>query len=120
MIAPARYPPAASGAVLFGASSKVGHMNIPKKMGRPKGSPNKIQQAAREVIAMAADELGGVDRIVAWAKEDKINERLFWSSVYPRLLPLSIQGTATMRVEWPVAPPRLERVDVVDAIEIKH
>ena len=60
--------------------------------GRPKGSPNKVGKAAKEVIAEAAARLGGVDRIVAWAKEDPQNEKAFWSSVYPKLLPLQVSG----------------------------
>ena len=65
---------------------------IKRGPGRPKGSPNKLQQAAKDMIAQAAEELGGLDRMVAWANEDKQNERAFWSSIYPKLLPLQITG----------------------------
>jgi hypothetical protein len=27
-----------------------------------------------------------------WAKEDPVNERAFWASIYPRLLPLQVTG----------------------------
>ncbi len=57
--------------------------------GRPKGALNKTTRAAKDVIAAAADELGGKDRMVTWAKEDPANERLFWSSIYPKLLATS-------------------------------
>ena len=60
--------------------------------GRPKGSPNKVSAAAKEVIAEAASRLGGVDRVVAWAQEDAKNEHAFWSSIYPKLLPLQLSG----------------------------
>jgi hypothetical protein len=60
--------------------------------GRPPGSRNKTTVAAKEAIALAADKLGGVDRLVAWAKEDVLNERAFWSSIYPKLLPLQVGG----------------------------
>jgi hypothetical protein len=56
--------------------------------GRPKGSLNKVGKAAKEVIAEAAEMLGGVERIVAWAKEAPENEKAFWSSIYPKLVPL--------------------------------
>jgi hypothetical protein len=56
--------------------------------GRPKGSLNKVGKAAKEVIAEAAQMLGGVDRMVAWAKEAPENEKAFWSSIYPKLVPL--------------------------------
>jgi hypothetical protein len=59
--------------------------------GRPKGAKNKTTIAAKEAIALAADKLGGVDRLVAWAKEDPANERVFWGSVYPRLLPVQAE-----------------------------
>lgn len=60
--------------------------------GRPKGSPNKVAKAAKEVIAEAAERLGGVDRVVVWAKEDPKNESAFWSTIYPKLLPLQVNA----------------------------
>lgn len=67
--------------------------NLPKRgPGRPKGSQNKLQKAAKEAIAEAAEKLGGVNRLVEWAKEDKLNERVFWGQVYPKLLPLQLTG----------------------------
>lgn len=63
-----------------------------KGAGRPKGSPNKVTKAAKDAIAEAAESLGGVERLVNWAKEDPLNERAFWSSIYPKLLPLQVTG----------------------------
>ena len=60
--------------------------------GRPKGSPNKVTKAAKDAIAEAAEKLGGVNRLVEWAKEDPLNERAFWATVYPKLLPLQVTG----------------------------
>lgn len=60
--------------------------------GRPKGVPNKTTQTAKEAIALAAEGLGGTDRLIAWAQEDPLNERAFWSSIYPKLLPLQVAG----------------------------
>jgi len=60
--------------------------------GRPKGVPNKMTIAAKEAIAIAADKLGGADRLVAWAQEDPANERVFWGTIYPKLLPLQVSG----------------------------
>jgi hypothetical protein len=31
-----------------------------------------------------------MDRMVAWAKEDPVNERIFWSSIFPRIVPLDV------------------------------
>jgi hypothetical protein len=63
--------------------------------GRPKGVPNKTTKSVKEAIAYAADKLGGPDRLVAWAQSDEANERLFWGSIYPKLLPLEVRGDPT-------------------------
>ena len=64
----------------------------PKSAGRKKGSQNLHTRAIREMIEAAAEGLGGTARLIAWAMEDEINERLFWSSIWPRILPVQIQG----------------------------
>lgn len=60
--------------------------------GRPKGIPNKTTRAAKEVIAGAAVLLGGAEGLAAWAKKSQINQRAFWTSIYPKLLPLQVTG----------------------------
>lgn len=69
--------------------------------GRPKGASNKTTRTAKEAIALAAERLGGVDRLVDWCKEDPANEKAFWSVVYPKLLPLQVanEGDEPLRVE---------------------
>ena len=62
--------------------------------GRKRGVPNKVTTAAKDAIALAAEGLGGTDRLVAWAQEDPANERAFWSSIYPKLIPVTLQGDA--------------------------
>ena len=75
--------------------NKIEAGNLTRKgAGRPKGSQNKVTKAAKEAIAEAAEKLGGVDRLVNWAKEDPLNERAFWSTIYPKLLPLQVAGDA--------------------------
>lgn len=64
----------------------------PGNPGKPKGAVAKTTKIAKAVIAEAADRLGGVNRLVSWAQEDPQNERAFWSSIYPRLLPLQLSG----------------------------
>ena len=66
--------------------------------GRPKGSVNKVGAAAKDVIAKAAEELGGVERLVAWAQEDPANERAFWATIYPKLIPLQVSAETTINV----------------------
>ena len=63
-----------------------------KTGGRVKGTPNKTTSTAREAISYAAQTLGGGERLVEWVREDPLNERAFWSSIYPKLLPLQVNG----------------------------
>ena len=56
-----------------------------KTGGRRAGALNKNTVTVKDTIAMAAERIGGVDRLVTW-----INERLFWTQMYLRLLPLQI------------------------------
>ena len=60
--------------------------------GRVKGVPNKTTTLAKNAIADAAEKLGGTNRIVEWAKEAPENERMFWGTIYPKLLPLQLTG----------------------------
>jgi hypothetical protein len=60
--------------------------------GKPKGALNKTTQAAKDAIAQAAAELGGAARLVEWVREDTANERVFWGTIYPKLLPLQVNG----------------------------
>lgn len=64
----------------------------PGNPGKPKGALSKTTKTAKEAIALAAEGLGGAERLVAWAKEDPLNERTFWGSIYPKLLPLQVTG----------------------------
>lgn len=60
--------------------------------GRPKGATNRTTRAAKEAIEHAADMLGGGDRLYEWAMSDPANERVFWGTIYPKLLPLTHTG----------------------------
>ena len=57
-----------------------------------KSSPSKTNAAAKDAIAQAAVQLGGHERIAAWVKEDPKNEATFWSSIYPKLIPVQLSG----------------------------
>lgn len=76
------------------ASNKIeGEKNLTNRgRGRPKGSQNKTTRLAKEAIEKAAEGLGGVDRMIAWAKEDPSNEKVFWSQMYTKLLPVQVAG----------------------------
>lgn len=62
------------------------------KGGSRKGVPNRVTAAAKSVIAEAAELLGGVQRLADWAKEDPENEAKFWTTIYPKLIPVQITG----------------------------
>ena len=76
--------------------------------GRPKGVPNKLTASVKEAIEFAAQGLGGATRLTAWAKEAPENEKVFWSSIYPRLLPLQVTG----KDGDPLIPGRIEIVGI--------
>lgn len=78
--------------------------------GRPPGMVNKTTAVAKDAIAMVAEGLGGVERMIAWAREDALNERSFWTTIYPKLIPVTLSGDkdnpVKMTFEWlPPQPP---------------
>ncbi len=80
--------------------NKVVNDNLVRRgAGRPKGSQNKVSASAKAVIAEAADMLGGVDRLVNWAKEAPENEKAFWATIYPKLIPVQLSGEGGGPVE---------------------
>lgn len=42
------------------------------------------------MIEQAAEALGGAERMVAWAQEAPENERAFWATIYPKLIPVQV------------------------------
>lgn len=68
-------------------SEKQRQHSLPVSPGRTKGAANKLTKEAKEIIAAAADKLGGIDRLVEWAQMDVKHETAFWTQVFPKLLP---------------------------------
>ncbi len=58
-----------------------------KTGGRLPGSPNRMTSEVRDAILQVANDLGGPERMLSWAREAPENERTFWANIYPRLLP---------------------------------
>lgn len=48
---------------------------------------------AKEAIALAFDELGGVDELVAWAKSDPDHRKVFYSQIWTKIIPLQVNGS---------------------------
>ena len=55
--------------------------------GRPKGARNRLTNEAKAAILEAFEKLGGVDRLVKWVEKDPANETLYWTKIFPKLLP---------------------------------
>lgn len=64
----------------------------PGNPGKPKGAVMKTTALAKDAIAMAAEGLGGAARLQAWAREDPKNEHAFWVQVFPKLVPVQVDG----------------------------
>lgn len=58
--------------------------------GRKKGSLNTRTKEVKEAIELAFDKLGGVDALVRWGKK---RPDIFYGQVWPKLLPLQVNGT---------------------------
>jgi hypothetical protein len=76
-------------------------MAAPKNpKGRPKGAKDKLGRTVKEAIEFAAQRIGGPQRLAAWIKEDPDNEKAFWTSIYPKLLPLQVTGEGGGPIEY--------------------
>lgn len=64
----------------------------PKIGGRVAGTPNKTTKLARQAIADAFEALGGERGLVAWAKADDDNLKVFYSSIWPKIIPVQVGG----------------------------
>lgn len=60
--------------------------------GRKRGSENKTTAAVKSAIESAFEGLGGAARLQAWAQSDPQNERIFYSQILVKLLPLQVTG----------------------------
>lgn len=79
--------------------------------GRKPGVPNALTAAAKDVIQEAAERLGGVDRLVTWVKLEPANEKVWWGTIYPKLLPLQLSGEGGGPVQASLQVSFVERSD---------
>jgi hypothetical protein len=82
--------------------------------GRQKGTPNKVTTEAKRAIALAFEGLGGVDGLIKWAKANKTNKAIFYSTIYPKLIPVQVVGKDDNPIEFrdTTAESILERIIV--------
>lgn len=78
--------------------------------GRPKGVPNKTTMAAKEAIAAAFEQMGGTDALVKWANTNDDNRKVFYSQIWPKIVPLQVNGAGEQgehlhEVAWRVVQP---------------
>jgi hypothetical protein len=64
----------------------------PPGSGRKPGVQNVTSRNVREMIIEATRRIGGIERLIAWIQESERNELIWWSQIWPRLLPLQIRG----------------------------
>lgn len=80
-------------------ANKIEADNLTRKgRGRPKGSVNKTTATAKAIIEEASEKLGGAERLVEWAQEAPENERAFWSTIFPKLMPLQVNADVATTV----------------------
>ena len=56
--------------------------------GRPKGSQNKVNAAFKTALLLAFEEIGGVEALAAWAKENPTD----FYKICGRLIPHEVSG----------------------------
>ena len=59
-----------------------------KNQGRPLGSKNKIPAGTKQAAMDVFEQLGGVEAMVAWAKE---NQTEFYTRVFSKILPREVE-----------------------------
>lgn len=55
----------------------------PKTGGRKKGTPNRVSASVKLSVEQAFEALGGVDELVAWARENRGDFYKLWFKLLP-------------------------------------
>ena len=63
-----------------------------KTGGRTKGTPNKVTANAKAAIEAVFAGLGDAAALEAWARSDPENLKAFYVQVWPKILPLQVNG----------------------------
>jgi hypothetical protein len=69
-------------------SNKSGRGGKREGAGRPLGVPNKLSATVKDNIITVFDDIGGIEQMSAWAKENKTQ----FYNMYAKLLPLQVTG----------------------------
>jgi hypothetical protein len=63
-----------------------------KTGGRIKGTPNKATASAKAAIEEVFTGMGGAEALRSWALSDPDNTKAFYVSIWPKILPLQVNG----------------------------
>ena len=63
-----------------------------KTGGRIAGTPNKATASAKAAIEAVFTGLGDADALEAWARSDPDNMKAFYVSIWPKVMPLQVNG----------------------------
>lgn len=69
-----------------------------KTGGRKAGTPNKLTQSAREAFALAFDQVGGVQGLTEWARENRTEFYKLFSKTIP--LDVTTNGKDLPALTW--------------------
>lgn len=72
--------------------------------GRPKGAINKTTKLAKQAIAEAFDKLGGTDALIKWAQSDPDNMKVFYATIWPKIVPLQVEADGIIEHNHTHAP----------------
>ena len=65
--------------------------------------------APRDAIALAFDEIGGVSALAEWVAASDDNRKIFYATIYPKILALDFGGEAEApaidEVRWTIVRP---------------
>ena len=64
-----------------------------KTGGRKAGVPNRATASAKAAIEQVFTGLGDATALEAWARSDPDNLKAFYVTIWPKVLPLQVNGT---------------------------
>jgi hypothetical protein len=70
------------------------HERAPAAAGRTAKFAGKPVTAARDAIALAFEEVGGVSALAAWVEASEDNRKIFYATIYAKIIPLQPGGDA--------------------------
>jgi hypothetical protein len=79
------------------------------RMSAPGSNEPPRAPAPRDAIALAFDEIGGVAALASWVEASDDNRKIFYATIYPKILSLDFGGepaaAAIDEVRWTIVRP---------------